>query len=223
VPNILIYDCEIVNMIPQKRELPVPGIRYCNGWTDFKGMGISVIGVYKSWTAERLAFVPDVGGQLQAFQASVSAADVIIGFNNHSFDDPLVRAHGISFEDACSVDLRVECLKATGVPMSEARYLKGFSLPALAGVNFGMGKTEEGALAPILWQRGERQRVIDYCLNDIEMTRRLVMKALDEGWLYDPREFGRRGGDPDPCGCVPQTLKLDLRTAIDRATRRAEA
>jgi hypothetical protein len=224
----LIYDCEIVNMIPAKRERPVPGIQYCQGWTDYTGMGISVIGTFDYATGEYAAFLPDMGG-LQGFQALVRRADCIIGFNNHGFDDPLVRAHGITFGcdltpegvAACSIDLRVECLRATGIPMDQAKYIKGFSLPVLAGVNLGAGKTEEGALAPILWQRGERQRVIDYCLNDVKLTKGLIDQALATGWLYDPREYGRRDGS-EACGCVAQTLKLDLHAAIQSAARTAK-
>lgn len=218
--SLIIYDCEVANMIPNKREAIVPGITYCKGWTDFVGMGISVIGTFNYATNEYAAFIPDMGG-LQGFQTLVSRADAILGFNNHGFDDPLMRAHGVNFEHSASVDLRVECLRATGIPMGDAKFIKGFSLPKLAGVNFGAGKTEEGALAPIMWQRGERQRVIDYCLNDVLLTKRLVDKALEDGWLYDPREFHTRG-HAEACDCVQPTLKLDLRGVIERATRRAE-
>ncbi|GEM_PF-3080833 len=46
--NILIYDCEIIKCIPPKEGERDPSLRYCRGWRDFEGMGISLIGAWSS-------------------------------------------------------------------------------------------------------------------------------------------------------------------------------
>lgn len=57
-------------------------------------------------------------------------------------------------------------------------------LHAVAKAN-GMSKTGTGSLAPKLWQEGKRQEVIDYCLNDVTLTYKLLNLGLD-GKLKDP-------------------------------------
>jgi hypothetical protein len=43
----VIYGCEIARCIPKGERSP--DLEYCQGWADFKGMGISVICAYSSW------------------------------------------------------------------------------------------------------------------------------------------------------------------------------
>jgi hypothetical protein len=63
---------------------------------------------------------------------------------------------------------------------------KGWSykLDAIAKAN-GMAKTGTGELAPIMWQRGQKQEVIDYCLNDVRVTTAILELGL-AGELADP-------------------------------------
>jgi hypothetical protein len=197
---MIVYDTEIVNMIPGKRGEPVvPGVNYCKGWTDFHGMGLAVLCAYNYETDRWHVFLKD---NLQEFQKLVDKTELLIGFNNHSFDDLLIRANGIQFELEASLDLRTEILRGLGMPMDKAKYVKGFSLPGLGEANFGVGKSDDGALAPALWQRGEIGRVIDYCLNDVKITKMLVDKIIKEGGVYDPRE--------ENCGCVANMLTVDI-------------
>lgn len=44
--DALIYDIEIAKAILGPKEKPMPGVEYCQGWTDYVGMGISVICAY---------------------------------------------------------------------------------------------------------------------------------------------------------------------------------
>jgi hypothetical protein len=48
-----------------------------------------------------------------------------------------------------------------------------------------MEKTGNGALAPIWWQTGQRQKVRDYCRNDAQIERE-VLRLLLNGELIDP-------------------------------------
>jgi hypothetical protein len=59
-----------------------------------------------------------------------------------------------------------------------------YSLDAIARAN-GYAKTGNGALAPQLWQDGKYREVIDYCLNDCQITRKLFLKYKN-GELIDP-------------------------------------
>jgi hypothetical protein len=53
----------------------------------------------------------------------------------------------------------------------------------LAKANLGYGKSGKGDLAPELWQRGSRGIVIDYCLGDVSILRKLYEQRAR---LIDP-------------------------------------
>lgn len=55
------------------------------------------------------------------------------------------------------------------------------SLELLAQHNLGEGKGMDGALAPAMWRRGERLRVVDYCRRDVALTRLVWLKGRAEG------------------------------------------
>ena len=42
--NAIIYDCEIIRCIPPRDGIRNDDLAYCNGWHDYEGMGISVVG-----------------------------------------------------------------------------------------------------------------------------------------------------------------------------------
>ena len=51
----------------------------------------------------------------------------------------------------------------------------------------GYHKTLTGELAPIEWQRGNQQLVIDYCKNDV-LIEAETLKRLLNGTLIDPND-----------------------------------
>lgn len=184
----LIYDCEIIRCIPSAEY--ESGYEYCGGWTDHGNMGISVIGAWCNGFAgfeEGLhSFVNEndaIPGNFPTFQKLVDAAELIVGFNSINFDDKLCRANGI--EITTTYDLLCEVRVASGQPR---QYVKGqtrggYSLGALAQANLGRGKSGSGELAPQLWQDGEREAVIKYCLDDVALTREIWEKRHE---LTDP-------------------------------------
>lgn len=187
--NILFYDCEIIKCIPS-RDYNDPKYHYCDGWEDFQNMGISVIGAYASWLDSYFTLTQY---QLKKFNELVMESDEIVGFNSISFDDNLIRANGMDVET--SYDLLCEVRIAAGMPPFFVKGVTrgGYSLGALAEANFGTGKTGSGELAPQLWQDGEYQKVIDYCLNDVKLLvslyeRRKSLKDPTDGSLLECRD-----------------------------------
>ena len=182
----LVYDCEIIKAIPSTKETPVEGIEYCGGWRDFPNMGISVIGAYDYQTGRYRAFLAD---NFQEFQ-QLACERIPVAFNGRAFDDQLVAANGLSTPEC--YDLLVEIWAGAGLgPTFDFKTHGGFGLDAVCETNFGMNKTGNGALAPILWQRGQHGQVIDYCLNDVAMEARLLDHVLEYGWIVSPKD-GRK-------------------------------
>lgn len=183
---MIIYDCEIKKAILGKGEQPLPGIEYCDGWRDFDGMGCSVVTAYDYIEQRYRVFCDD---NLQEFQELVNQRSLVIGFNNKPFDDQLMEACGVTIPPEKSWDILEEIWAASGLARQfEGDDHKHFGLDACCQANFGIGKTGNGAHAPIEWQNGNIGTVIDYGLEDSRLTKLLVDKIAIEGHIKDPRD-----------------------------------
>ena len=169
--RIATYDLEIKKAITSRGEIEIEGIEYCAGWHDHANMGISCIGAWDSKTDSPRVYLTD---NLIEFQRLINNADVLVSYNGIPFDNHLLRANGFKIEDAKCYDLLREIWLASGLPPTfNYKTHGGFGLDAVCDANFGSRKSGNGALAPVLWQRGNIGEVIDYCLNDIRMTKQL--------------------------------------------------
>lgn len=208
--KLLMYDCEIINMIDDGRTARLPNYQYCDGWRDFNHMGISVIGTWRNFDVitvfGKTITVPLPLGKYEAFVNDDTdfelndmecfakffslywESDKLIGFNSIAFDDRLINAN-LSAKSLIQTtfDLLCEVREAVGMPR-EYVYGKtrgGYNLNNLAVKN-GLGsKTGTGELAPKLWQDGKQQQVIDYCLNDVKLLKQLYFK-FQNGLMKDP-------------------------------------
>lgn len=181
--KLVVYDCEILNVIPDSitKLAPEPGINYCKGWGDHAGMGISVICAYV-WGDGYRVFLKD--NMLEFQQLALAESTIMVGFNNRSFDDKLLAAClPVILPEHRSWDLLREFRRAKGgnpdAPGSGTGGLNGLAL-----ANFLQGK-QSTANAPRDWQQGLHGKVIDQCLNDVMLTKKLVELALDYR-LRDP-------------------------------------
>lgn len=183
---MLVADIEIVKAVPPKNDLErIEGIDYCAGWDDKENMGVSCCVVYDSRPRLWRVFLRD---NMAALQELIDSRDLIIGHNFLAFDAPVLAGVGVNIPEEKIYDTLVEAWRGAGLaPTFRYPTHIGFGLDKICEVNFGTKKTEDGALAPVMWQRGEYGRVIDYCVNDVEMTRRVVQQILTHGYIRDPR------------------------------------
>jgi hypothetical protein len=185
---MIVYDCEIIKAILGKKDLPLQHIEYCRGWDDHAGMGISCICAYDCEESCYRVFLKDNFGE---FQDLVNAHDFIVGFNSIAFDNRLCAANGITVPENKSYDLLQEIWVAAGLsPSFQYPSHTGYGLDAVCHANFGLRKTGNGALAPVDWQRGRHGKVIDYCLQDVRMTKKLLEISL-LGEIVDPRNLNK--------------------------------
>lgn len=179
-PSILIYDVEIKRPPPDKKQDPEPDIEYAAGWTDYQGMDLTVITAYSYLTGFPHIFLKD---NLDQFMKMVSEHDIIAGFNNIAFDNPLVLATlDLVILEVESYDLLLEIREAAGVN----KFAKGYNLDNCARTNLGVGKSGEGAQAPVLWQRGRHGHVINYGLGDTWITKGLLDLVIAGTPLLNP-------------------------------------
>ena len=191
--NCLIYDIEIIKAVPDRKFPREDGIEYCSGWEDHANMGISVIGCYDYSDGRYRVFCKDnfVDFVLLCHDKQ------LVSFNGIGFDNRVLKACGVTdlmegTKDEKHYDILREVWVADGLgPDFVYPSHIGFGLDAVGSANFGQRKTGHGALAPVDWQRGKIGSVIDYCLNDIAMTKRCFDRIRAAGGLRDPRDPSR--------------------------------
>lgn len=181
----IVYDSEVVRPVPPRGKPMLQGIEYCKSWTDYLNMGISVVAAYEYALDRYRVFCRD---NAQYFIWLVNQADVIIGFNSIKFDNELLAAHGVSIPVEKCYDMLVEIWLAAGLgPEYKHGTHAGFSLDNCVRANFGLSKKQGGgAMAPVDWQRGNIGNVIDYCIEDVRMTKLLVDRVIEKGELVNP-------------------------------------
>jgi hypothetical protein len=177
--SALIYDVEILKAIPPKSSSKrVTGVDYCKGWEDYANMGIACIGAYDYGSGRYRVF----GWESRAeFISLCQERNPLVSFNGIRFDNKVIEAawnHSIP-DDRC-YDLLRQAWMAGGLDPDhfDGQTHGGYGLDALAKANFGLAKTGDGALAPVDWQRNRRCSVIDYCLNDVRITRRIWERVI---------------------------------------------
>jgi len=194
---MLIYDVEISSAILGRGERKQEGIKYCQGWKDFVGMGVSTVCCYDYIEDRYRVFCED---NMEEFIKLVKSHDMIVGFNNISFDNNVL-AYVLSspdtnpvlmkdYMDNKSYDILVEIWVAAGLSR-EFHYPShiGYSLDAMVKANnLATGKTGNGALAPVWYQEGQYGRLIDYCLADVWLTKKLLDKIILDGKLVSPKK-----------------------------------
>lgn len=195
----VIYDIEIERGIadgPEEND-----ILYCKGWEDYPNMSISTLCAYDYVEDAYRVFCRD---NFEEFLDLLSKRKWIVGFNNLKFDNHVLEEYvAANFPSTDSKDLAVgvrartydilvEIWRTEGLrEIFKIRTHGGYGLDAVCKATFGIRKTGNGAHAPVDWQRGKRGTVIDYCLNDIRLTKRVMDSILAREPLVNPK----RGGD----------------------------
>jgi len=183
---VLIYDIEIKKAIPPKdaREI-IPGVEYCAGWQDHKNMGIACICAYDYQTDRYRVFTE---ANLPDFVKLVQERETLVGFNSIAFDNKVLgAATGFSYAGVNYDSLREIWISLGLSPTFQYPSHTGYGLDEMCRANFGTQKTGNGAMAPVYWQEGKYGEVIDYCLNDVKLTKQLFDKALAGESIKKPK------------------------------------
>lgn len=142
------------------------------GSNDSTALDISVICIYDSATDSYSSYMEQDFGKLWPI---LEAADMIITFNGDHFDLPLIQKyyHG-DLSKIKSLDLLVEVKNSLG---------RRIKLDTLAEATLGKNKSGNGLEAIAWWRNGEYQKVIDYCIEDVKITKQIYDYARANGCL----------------------------------------
>lgn len=139
---------------------------------EFHKLELALVGIHDSETGEYSSYVKE---ELPRLWPIIERADALIGYNSDMFDIPLLnRYYPGDLTKIRSIDLMVEVQKALG------RRLK---LQSLAEGTLKRGKKGDGLQSVEWWQQGLVEKVREYCIEDVRLTRELYDYALKHGNL----------------------------------------
>jgi DEAD/DEAH box helicase domain-containing protein len=136
----------------------------------FENLNIALVGVHDSETDEYTSYLESDLGKLWKI---LERTDILVGYNSDHFDIPLLnKYYPGELSRIKSVDIMKEVHTTLG------RRLK---LDSIAEATLGTKKSASGAQSLIWWRAGEVEKVRQYCLKDVEITRKIFDYALKNG------------------------------------------
>ncbi len=151
------------------------------GRSQFHRLGVSVGVAYRYDQDEFLVFREDKVGELITL---LLEADLVVGFNIRGFDYEVLRAY---------TDEDLHRLPTFDI-MYDLEERLGFrpKLDSVASATLGVGKSADGLQALEWWRLGEIDKIIDYCREDVRVTRDLFDFGKRNRWV----QVERFGGKP---------------------------
>ena len=156
------------------------------GWSNVMDMGMSV-GVL--WDSHDEQFHVYLEHQIQPLIDHLRLADLIVGFNHLEFDLRVLAGFRPSPDQRHK--LYLELLELSHFDMlTELKKVLGhrIKLDSLARSTLQCGKSADGLQALAWYKEGRIDMIIEYCKQDVEVTRQLFEFALEKRrLLYDSR------------------------------------
>lgn len=154
------FDIETANVLPSFQR------------GDMTQLELALVGIHDSETGTYSSYVKE---ELPLLWPIIERADVLIGYNSDSFDIPLLnRYYPGDLTKIRSLDLMVEVQKVLG---------RRLRLQSLAQATLGRGKGGDGLKSVEWWQQGLVDKVREYCIEDVRITRELFDHAVKHGTL----------------------------------------
>jgi DEAD/DEAH box helicase domain-containing protein len=150
------------------------------GRSQFHRLGVSVGVAYRYDQDDFLVVTEETIGQLISLLLD---ADLVVGYNIRGFDYEVLAAY-------TEEDLH-------GLPtfdlMFDLEERLGFrpKLDSVASATLGEGKSADGLQALEWWKRGEIDKIVEYCREDVRVTRDLYDFGKRHRWVHVPRFGGK--------------------------------
>jgi DEAD/DEAH box helicase domain-containing protein len=144
-------------------------VQEVGGWDHIDQLGISVACAYDSKTDQYLSF------EEKDLKALIKLCEerLVVGYNIRGFDLPVMVPYGLTIADIDVFDIMYD-LEA----LTRQRFLK---LEHVAQGTLGSGKSADGLMAVEWYKKGEIQKIIDYCMQDVKVTHQVF-------------DYGRKNG-----------------------------
>ena len=156
--HYLVVDLETQNLVQD-----------VGGWGNIDKLKISIACAYDSKTGQMLSFRENEIGKLN----DLCEDRLVVGYNIRGFDLIILKAYGLNLEKLDVFDLMYDVQTLT-----RQKFLK---LETLAQGTLNAGKSADGLMAVEWWKTGEIDKIIQYCQQDVQVTK-------------DIFEYGRKNG-----------------------------
>jgi DEAD/DEAH box helicase domain-containing protein len=150
------------------------------GWSRVHKMGVSCAVLYDSGDD---AFVTYLEDDLNELVSHMQQLDLVIGFNIIRFDYQVLRGYSdFDFRSLPTLDMLSEVHKRLGYRLS---------LDHLARHTLQAKKSADGLQALKWWKEGKLSKIIDYCRQDVKVTRDLYLYGKEHGHLLFRNKAGK--------------------------------
>lgn len=168
------------------------------GGYDPRKLKISVAGLYDYATDKFQTFIE---AELSKLFPYLENASMVIGFNIIDFDLPALNPYYVGdLTKFTSLDLLKVVEKSLGFRIS---------LDDLARETLGVKKSGHGLLAIEYFKSGQWEKLKQYCLSDVELTRNLYEYGKQHGKVFYNTHTGRRE-IPVVWGSTPSSSSVNL-------------
>ncbi len=134
---------------------------------DTEKIDLALVAIYDSLTDSYSSYLED---ELNKLWPILEHADMLIGFNSDNFDIPILnKYYPGDLAQIRSLDILREIKNSYGRRMR---------LDQLAEGTLGKNKSGHGSDAINWWQQGDVEKVRNYCIDDVRLTRELYDYAL---------------------------------------------
>ncbi len=155
------------------------------GWDRANLMGISCVVIYDS---EKDNFFEFTESQINSVVDYLKKFDLVVGFNIKRFDYKVLEGYSnFDFRSLPTLDILEDIYKHLGYRLS---------LGDLARVTLDRKKSADGLQALQWWKQGRLQEIIDYCRQDVEITKDLFLFGKNRGYLLFLNNKGRKARIP---------------------------
>ncbi len=142
------------------------------GWQNADRMRISCAVIYDSKEDEYFEYVE---GQVEQLIAHLRRVNLVVGFNLKRFDYKVLTYYSdLDFSQLPTLDMLQVVHKQLGFRLS---------LDHLANATLGARKSADGLMALKWWREGRLGQIIDYCREDVRITRDLYLFGKANGHL----------------------------------------
>lgn len=139
---------------------------------------------------DSMAFYYEKGQEIELIQ-TLNEFDQIIGYNIIKFDYNILSRH---FKGTTLQELQEKTYDIFLV-LQEASGNMWSGLDELCRLNLGTRKTLDTLEVPKLWRSGEKEKVKEYCFNDVLMLKKLFFYGKEKGVLkYPIKNYGKQTG-----------------------------
>ena len=168
-------------------------------------LSISLIGCYFYETDTFETFLEE---DLPKLWPRLEKSDRVIGYNLFGFDYPCMQSYYTGdFRKIPTVDIMLEIEKRIGFRVK---------LDDVAHATLGVGKSGHGLMAVEYWKKGEIDKLREYCLQDVKITRDVYEHALETQNVSYFDRMGQKQVVPMPIQppTIEQKVPLNLSLGI---------